>query len=210
MSSAITPKVTSPVQALKRLSFGESIRDTRITGLLDLDPLVVSRWLCGEDLRGIYQPIILHHCILDGLNLEGRTLYEMVELIGCRVAVAHWKQAYFYSSLLIEDCIFEEDFEGREIQSDGRIVIHDTVFAGYADFGGVSLRGKVNLLDVAFPGGTNLLHELAQVDESRKRLGREITLDGCRFRAADVPAGLEAARLGIAPFIERDLGGAES
>ena len=75
-------------QVLERLSIGEAIQDARVAGLLDLDPLVVSRWLCGEDLCGIYQPIILHDCILDGLDLERRTFYEMVELVGCRVAVA--------------------------------------------------------------------------------------------------------------------------
>ncbi len=207
MSLAATLKVTAPVQVLARLSIGESIQDTRVTGLLDLDPLVVSRWLCGEDLRGIYQPIILRHCILDGLDLEGRTFYEMVELVGCRIVMAHFKRAYFYSSLLIEDCVFEGDFEGQDIQSDGRMVVHNTVFAGYTDFSGVSLRNKVNLLDVSFPGGTNLLHVLA--NGSRERLGREIMINGCRFRAADVPAVLEAAQLGITPPIKGDPCGAE-
>ena len=187
-------------QALEHLSIGESIQDVRVVGLLDLDPLVVSRWLCGEDLRGIYQPVILHNCLLDGLDLENRTFYEMVELVGCRVAAAHFKQAYFYSSLLIEDCVFEGDFCGQHIQSDGRVVVHNTLFVGYADFGEASLRGKVNLVDVSFPGGTNLLHVL--VSNSRERLGREIRLDGCRVRAADVPAGLDAARLGIMPLVE--------
>ena len=188
-------RVIAPLQVLERLSMGEPIQGVRVTGLLDLDPLVVSRWLCGEDLRGIYQPIILHDCFLDGLDLENRTFYEMVELVACRVAAAHFRQAYFYSNLLIEDCVFEGDFYGQHIQSDGRIVIHDTLFAGYADFGAVSLRGKVNLVDVSFPGGTNLLHML--VSNSRERLGHEIEFSGCRFRAADVPAGLDAARLGI-------------
>jgi hypothetical protein len=203
MSSVTMPRITSSVQAIQaieRLGAGESIRDTWVTGLLDLDPLVVSRWLCGEDLRGIYQPIIVQHCILDGLNLGGRTFYEMVELVNCRVVVSHFEQAYFYSSLLIEDCVFEGDFEGRGIQSDGLMVIHNTVFAAYADFSGISLRNKVNLLDVFFPGGTNLLHELA--NGSRGQLGEEITIDGCRFCSADVPAGLETAQLGITPLIE--------
>jgi len=207
MSSAAMLEVISPAQALKRLSIGESIQDTRVTGLLDLDPLVVSRWLCGEDMRGIYQPIILHHCTLDGLDLEGRTFYEMVELVGCRIVAAYFKQAYFYSSLLVEDCVFERDFEGQGIQSDGRMVIHNTVFAGHADFSGISLRNRVNLLDVSFPGGTNLLHVL--VNGSRKRIGREIMINGCRFRADDVPAGLEMARLGITPLVESDPRGAE-
>jgi hypothetical protein len=179
----------------------------RVVGLLDLDPLVVSRWLCGEDLRGIYQPVILHNCLLDGLDLENRTFYEMVELVGCRVAAAHFKQAYFYSSLLIEDCVFEGDFNGRGIQSDGRIVVHDTVFTGYADLSGASLRGRVNLVDVSFPGGANLLHVL--VNDWRERLGREIRFAGCRFRAQDIPAGLDAARLGITPLVEGDPRGAE-
>jgi hypothetical protein len=207
MSSAITLEVTPAVQALERLSTGESIRETRVTGLLDLDPLVVSRWLCGEDLRGIYQPIVLHHCVLEGLDLEGRTFYEMVEMVGCRVMAAHFKQAYFYSSLLIEDCVFDDDFEGRGIQSDGRMVIHSTTFTGYADFSGISLRNRVSMLGVSFPGGTNLLHVLA--NGSRERLGQEIMINGCRFRAADVPAGLDAAQLGITPLIEGDPRGTE-
>ena len=93
------------------------------------------------------------------------------------------------------------------MQSDGRVVFHHTVFAGWADFRAVDLRGRVNLVDVSFPGGTNLLHGL--VDGSRDSLGREIKFSGCRFRAPDVPAGLGAAQLGLTPLVERDLGGAE-
>jgi len=207
MLSVATLDVTSPVQALERLSIGEPIQQARVPGLLDLDPLVVSRWMCGEDLSGVYQPIVLDHCVLDGLDLEGRTFYEMVEMIGCRVTAAHFRQAYFYASLLIEDCVFDGDFEGRDIQSDGRVVIHNTVFAGYANFEGIRLRNRISLLDISFPGGTNLLRTL--VRGSRERLGREILLNGCRFRAADVPACLETARLGLAPPIEDHPGGAE-
>ncbi len=207
MSSVIVSRIISSAQAIERLIAGESLRDTWITGLLDLNPLVVSRWICGEDLRGIYRPIVIQRCILDGLNVEGRTFYEGVELVNCRITVARFKQAYFYSSLLIEDCVFQESFEGQGIQSDGPIAIRNTVFSGYANFSGINLRNKVSLRDVSFPGGTNLLHELT--DGSRGQLGRKITLDGCRFCVADVPAELEAARLGIAPLSECDPGGAE-
>ncbi len=207
MSSIATLEATSPIQTLEQLSTGEPIQDVRVTGLLDLDPLVVSRWLCGEDMRGIYQPIFLRHCVLDGLDLEGRTFYELVELVDCRIAVAHFAQAYFYSGLLIEECIFEGDFHGRGIQNDGRMIIHDTVFDGWAEFGGIGLHGMVNLVDVSFPGGTNLLYVL--VNGSQERLGREIVFSGCRFRPADIPAELEAAQLGIAPLVEGDLCGAE-
>ena len=207
MLSAAMLRATSPIQVLQHLSIGESIQDTRVTGLLDLDPLVVSRWLCGEDLCGIYQPVVLRHCVLDGLDLEGRTCYEMVELVDCHIVVAHFKQAYFYSSLLVEACVFEGDFEGRGIQSDGRVVIQNTVFTGWADFSALRLRGRTDLVDVSFPGGTNLLHVLA--NGSQKLLGREIRFNGCRFRAADVPAGLDAKRLGVLPLAEGDLGGME-
>lgn len=194
-------------QVLERLSIGEHVQGVRVAGLLDLDPLVVSRWLCGEDMRGIYQAIVLHDCVLDGIDLEGRTFYEMVELVGCRVAAAHFAQAYFYSILIIEDCVFEGEFHGRGIQSDGRMVVHNTVFAGWAEFGDVSLRGRVDLVDVSFSGGTNLLHVLA--DSSQERLGREIRLGGCGFRASDVPEGLDVARLGIVPLVEGNPRGAE-
>lgn len=204
MEAAGTYKVTSPAQVLERLSIGEPIQDVRVEGLLDLDPLVVSRWLCGEDMRGIYQPVILHNCLLDGIDLEARTFYEMVELVGCRIAAAHFARAYFYSSLLIEDCIFEGDFHGRGIQNDGRIVIHNTVFAGWADFEGLELRGRADLMGVSFVGGTNLLQVL--FNDSREQLGREIRFSGCGFRAHDVPAGLEVAQLGIVPLAESDLG----
>jgi hypothetical protein len=207
MSSTATLEATSPTQALERLSIGEPVQGVQVTGLLDLDPLIVSRWLCGEDMRGIYQPILLRHCVLDGLDLEGRTFYELVELVGCRIAAAHFAQAYFYSGMLIEDCIFEGDFHGRGIQNDGRMVIHNTIFTGWAEFSSISLRGKVNLVDVSFPGGTNLLNVL--VNGSQERLGREIMFSGCQFRSTDVPAGLEAAQLGIVPLIEGDLRSAE-
>lgn len=207
MSPTAKLRVISSRRALESLSIGESIQHARVAGLLDLDPLVVSRWLCGEDLRGIYQSILLHHCVLDGLDLEGRTFYEMVELVGCRVAAAHFTQAYFYSSLLIEECVFEGEIHGWGIQNDGRMIIHNTIFDGWAEFGNISLRGNVNLVDVAFPGGTNLLHALA--GGSRERLGREIRFSGCQFRAADIPAGLRAAQLGITPLIEGDPRGAE-
>ena len=203
MSSAATLEITPPIQVLERLSIGEPIQDVRVIGLLDLDPLVVSRWLCGEDLRGIYQPVVLRRCILDGLDLEGRTFYEMVELVSCRIAIAHFARAYFYSSVLIEDCVFGGDFHGRGIQNDGRMIIHNTIFNSWAEFSDINLRGKVNLVDVSFLGGTNLLHTLA--NGSRERLGREIRFSGCRFRAADVPAGLEMAQLGITSLIEGDL-----
>ena len=83
----------------------------------------------------------------------------------------------------------------------------NVTLSSYVDFSGVSLRYKASLLNVSFPGGTNLLRVLA--NGSRERIGREITLDGCQFRTADVPAGLEAARLGITPLIESDPCGAE-
>lgn len=196
-----------PHQVLECLSIGEPVQDARVAGLLDLDPLVVSRWLCGEDLRGIYQSIILHNCVLDGLDLERRTFYEMVELVGCCITATHSRQAYLYSSLLIENCVFDGDFHGQGVQSDGRVVVHDTVFTGYADFSGASLRGRVNLVGVSFPGGTNLLHVLA--NDARERLGRQIRLDDCCLCAGDVPAGLDKAQLGITPSIEGDLRGAE-
>jgi hypothetical protein len=207
MSSAVTLSVTSPIQVLEHLSIGEPVHDTRVTDLLDLDPLVVSRWLCGEDMRGIYHPIVLRHCTLGGLDLEGRTFYELVELVGCHIAAAYFKGAYFYSGLLVEDCVFESDFQGRCIQSDGRIVIHNTIFNGWADFGAIDLRGQVDMVDVSFSGGTNLLRTL--IDTSESLLGLEIRFRGCRFRPADVPAGLAATRLGIEPLLEDGLGGTE-
>lgn len=207
MSSAAKLRVASSAQVLEHLSIGEPIQDTRVTGLLDLDPLVVSRWLCGEDLRGIYQPIVVRHSVLDGLDLEGRTFYEIVELVGCHVAAAHFRHAYFYSSLLVEDCVFEGDFEGQGMQSDGRVVFHNTIFAGWADFSAISVRGRADLVDVSFPGGTNLLRILA--NGSHDMLGREVNFRGCRFRPVDIPAGLEAARYGILPLGERGPGGAE-
>jgi hypothetical protein len=206
MSSAITQKVVSSLEVLDRLSIGDSIQDVRIVGLLDLDPLVVSRWLCGEDLRGVYQPIVLHHCTLDDLDLERRTFYELVELVDCRVAAAHFKQAYFYANLLIEDCHFEGNFYGQGIQNDGRIVIYNTTFNNWAGFENAELRGRVDLVDVSFPGGTDLLYVLT--NGSRQALEREIQFRGCRFRAADVPAGLEGVLLGITSIPEDDLGNA--
>ena len=207
MSTLGALRVTSSAQVLEHLSIGEPIQDTRVTELLDLDPLVVSRWLCGEDMRGIYQPIVVRHCVLDGLDLEGRTFYELVEMVGCRVAVAHFKHAYFYSNLLVEDCVFEGDFDGRGMQADGRIVFHNTVFSGWADFSAISVRGRADIVDVSFPGGTNLLRILA--NGSRHLLGHAINFSGCCFRAGDIPAGLDAARWGIHPLIECDPGGVE-
>jgi hypothetical protein len=208
MSSAvITQKVVSSLDVLERLSIGDSIQDMRITGLLDLDPLVVSRWLCGEDLRGVYQPIVLHRCVLDDLDLEGRTFYETVELVDCRVAAAHFKQAYFYANLLIEDCLFEGEFHGQGIQNDGRIVIYNTAFKNWAGFENVELRGRVDLIDVAFPGGTDLLRVLTNGLEP---FGAEIQFRGCQFRPADVPTGLERTLLGITLIAEDDLGNAAS
>jgi hypothetical protein len=184
---------------------GDRIENLRITGLLDLDPLVVSRWLCGEDMRGIYQPLVLHDCVLDGIDLEGRTFYEMVELVGCRVSMAHFTQAYFYSMLMIEDCIFEGPFHGRAIQNDGRVVIHNTVFSGWAEFESISMRGRADLMGVSFLGGTNLLHTLDK--HAPERLGHEILFRGCGFHTADVPDGLDVARLGIVPLVEGGLYG---
>jgi len=198
----------SPAQVLERLSLGESIRRTRVAGTLDLDPLVVSCWLCGDDMRGIYQPIVLDHCTLDGLNLRGRVFYEKVALAGCRIAAAHFENAYFYAGLLIKDCVFERDFEGRGIQSDGRVVIHNTMFAGRADFSGISLRHEVDLFELSFPGGTNLLHVLAH--GLREHIGREIAINDCRFRAADMPAELDMTSLKIAPLIESTPSSTES
>lgn len=197
----------SSLEVLEHLSIGDLIQDVRIIGLLDLDPLVVSRWLCGEDLRGVYQPIVLHHCTLDALDLERRTFYELVELVDCRVAAAHFKQAYFYANLLIEDCLFEGEFHGQGIQNDGRIVIYNTIFNNWAGFENADLRGRVDLVDVSFPGGTDLLHVL--VNGSGKSPEQEIQFRGCRFRAADVPAGLERASWGIELLIEGDSDGAK-
>jgi uncharacterized protein YjbI with pentapeptide repeats len=169
MPSAASLRTVPSQQVLERLSMGDRIENLRIVGLLDLDPLVVSRWLCGEDMRGIYQSLVLHDCVLDGIDLEGRTFYEMVELVGCRISVAHFTQAYFYSILMIEDCIFEGAFHGRGIQNDGRVVIHNTVFTGWAEFEGISLRGRADLMGASFLGGTNLLHALDS--STHERLG---------------------------------------
>lgn len=184
---------------------GERVQGLRIAGLLDLDPLVVSRWLCGEDMRGVYQPIIMRDCIIDEIDLEGRTFYEMVELGGCRIMLAHFARAYFYANLMIEDCIFEGPFEGRGIQSDGRVVVHNTVFTGWAEFDDLILRGRADLLGVSFLGGTDLLSVLA--NGSQERIGHEVVFSGCGFRAADVPDELnqlDVTRFGIVPLIEGD------
>ncbi len=201
-------RVESAHQVIERLSMGESIENLRITGLLDLDPLVVSRWLCGEDMRGVYQPIVLHNCVIDGIDLEGRTFYDMVELVGCRIAAAHFAHAYFYSMVLIEDCIFEGDFHGKGIQNDERLVIHNAVFTGWAEFAEIDLRGRADLRGVSFLGGTNLLHVLS--GNSHERVGRDITLSGCGFHASDVPAGLEPALWGIVPLVQGDARGTKS
>ena len=203
MPSTASLRTVPSQQVLDRLSMGERIENLQIAGLLDLDPLVVSRWLCGEDMRGIYQPLVLHDCILEGIDLEGRTFYEMVELVGCRISAAHFTQAYFYSMLMIEDCIFEGAFHGRGIQNDGRVVIHNTVFSGWAEFENISLRGRADLMGVSFLGGTNLLHALN--NNMQERLGHEILLSGCGFHAADVPDELDVARLGIVPLAEGSL-----
>jgi len=207
MSSTAKLRVASSEQVLEHLSVGEPIQNAQVTGLLDLDPLVVSRWLCGEDLRGVYQPIAVRHCVLDGLDLEGRTFYEIVEMVDCRVATAHFKHAYFYSSLLVEDCVFEGDFDGRGIQGDGRMVFHNTTFSGWADFSGISVRGRADLVNVSFPGGTNLLGILANGSDNPP--GREIHLSGCQFREVDIPAGLDTAKWGIQPLVDCDPGGME-
>ena len=206
-SQTATLQATSSAQALEHLSVGEPIQNARITDLLDLDPLVVSRWLCGEDMRGIYQPIVMRRCVLDGLDLEGRTFYEIVELVGCHVAAAYFKHAYFYSRLLVEDCIFTGAFDGRGIQSDGRIVAHNAMFTDWADFSGIDVRGRADLINVSFPGGTNLLHIMAERAHDLPR--RAINLSGCQFRPADIPRGLDTARLGIMPLVEQDPSGME-
>ncbi|HET91088.1 MAG TPA: hypothetical protein ENN99_10180 [Chloroflexi bacterium] len=201
-------KITPAIQVLKRLSSGETIQDTWIIDPLDPDPLVVSRWVCGEDLRGIYQPILIRNCYIDDLNLAQRTFYERVELVDCRIMTSCFRQAYFYSSLLIEDCVFRGGIDSQYIQGDGPIVIHNTVFSGYVDWGGLQWRNQVDLLDVSFPGGTNLLHEL-YAHKRAGRLGRKTTLARCHFRVADIPAGLGTAHPGIAPLVESYLGGVE-
>ncbi len=206
--SKTTLKSIPSTQALEQLSAGKPITMTWITGLLNLDPLTISRWLCGEDMRGIYQPIVIQKCYLDALDLARRTFYERVELVDCRVGAACFEQAYFYTSLLIEDCVFRGDFAGRKIQSEGPLMFHNTVFIGYADFGAADLRDDVSLLDVSFYGGTNLLHEIYH--NSAKRIGQEINIRGCRFRRADVPDGLDPTSLGVKPFIQSDLGRPES
>jgi uncharacterized protein YjbI with pentapeptide repeats len=186
-----------PSLILERLSTGKRTQSMHVTGSLDVDPLVVSRWLCGEDMRGVYQPIILRDCILDELNLDGCTFYEVVRLTDCRIATARFAQAYFYTTLLIENCIFEETFEGQYLQSDGGIVVHNTVFTGWANFSGVSLRGELDFVGVSFPGGTDLLYILTEnLTEHR------IRFSGCRFRAADIPAGLDLDQSGITPLVE--------
>lgn len=194
-------------QVLNRLSFGKIVQDARVSGTLALDPLVVSRWLCGEDLRGVYQPIILHHCLLDGIDLEGRTFYELVELTHCHVTRADFKQAYFYSDLLIEDCTFEKHFYGCGIQNDGHVEVHNTCFKSEATFRGMSLRGEVDLVNVSFPGGTDLLRVLSE--DAPELLGQSFRFENCRFRPADIPSKLDASRLGIQPLVEGNLCGAE-
>jgi hypothetical protein len=199
-----TQQIISPSQVLERISTGKSTQSVRIAGSLGVDPLIVSRWLCGEDMRGVYQPIVLRDCILDELDLEGCTFYETVQLTGCRIAAAHFAEAYFYSFLLIENCVFEEPFEGQHVQNDGGLIVHNTVFTGRADFSGASLRGELDLVGVSFPGGTNLLYLLA---DKWATIGRRTRLSGCQFRAADIPPGLGIDRLGIAPLGEGDARG---
>jgi len=168
------------------LSIGDPIVGARITGNLDLDPLVISRWVCGEDLRGIYQPIILHECEIERLDLSGRTFYEMVELIDCTIEQAALSQAYFYDSLVIGDTRFEGPVDGRYIQADGRVVVHDTLFTHYLDVEGLSLRQHSNFSAVSFTGGTNFLHYI-----EKRHFPAGVSLQGCSFRPEDVPAGFD-------------------
>jgi len=174
-------------EVLERLSIGEPITGVHVAGTLDMDPLVVSRWLCGEDLRGIYQPILFHDCSIESLDIHGRTFYELVEIVGCVVQQANISQAYFYSSLMIEDARFEGAVNATNIQADGRVVIHGTVFTGHVDLSGILLRQSGNLSVVRFAGGTNLLHETVEQWEAHFPAG--LSLSGCAFRPEDVPPG---------------------
>lgn len=183
------PEILSSDKVLEYLSVGRTIRDVWIAGPLDLDPLVVSRWLCGEDMRGIYQPIVMHHCFLDELDLSGRTFYERVELVECYVAASSLRQAYFYDALLIEDCIFRDAVDASNVQSEGPFIVRHTTFTGYADFSGANLRGGATFFGVSFPGGTNLLSVL----NNKSGL---LTISGCRFRPADIPPELDPERIG--------------
>lgn len=201
-----TQRIISPSQVLERISNGKSTQSVRVAGSLGVDPLVVSRWLCGEDMRGVYQPIILRNCVLDELDLEGCTFYEAVQLTGCRIATARFTEAYFYSVLLIENCVFEGTFEGQRLQTDGGVIVHNTVFTGRADFSEADLRGELDLVGVSFPGGTNLLYLLSS---DWKSTGPRVRLSGCQFRALDIPPKLEIDRLGIAPLGEGDARSAE-
>ena len=195
-------RILSPSQVLERISTGKSTQSVRIAGPLGVDPLIVSRWLCGEDMRGVYQPILLHNCVLDELNLEDCTFYETVQLTGCRIGAAHFSKAYFYSVLLIENCVFAGTFDGQRVQNDGGVIVHNTVFTGRADFSAADLRGELDLVGVSFPGGTNLLHLLTSDPAS---IGHRVRLSGCQFLAADIPPRLKTDRLGIVPLIEGNL-----
>ncbi len=191
MSPSITmPEMIPSARVLEHLSVGRPVHDAWIAGPLDLDPLVVSRWLCGEDMRGIYQPIVMHRCFLDVLDLSGRTFYERVELVECYVAASSLRQAYFYDVLLIEDCIFRDALDARNVQSEGPFIIRNTTFTGYADFGGADLRGGATFSGVSFPGGTNLLSGLGG------KMG-PLTISGCRFRPVDIPPGLDPECVGL-------------
>lgn len=192
--SGVDRRTIPAPEALERLSIGEPIFDAHITGLLDLDPLVVSRWVCGEDLRGVYQPIAFHNCDIDQLDLGRRTFYEMVEIVGCVVGQASLFQAYFYASLLIEDTCFEQPVNARGIQSDGRLVIHNTLFAGHVDLSDLSVGQYANFSAVRFVGGTNLLQEASGHWEARFPAG--LSLQGCVFRPEDVPSGFDLTSRG--------------
>ncbi|MCX7680670.1 MAG: pentapeptide repeat-containing protein [Anaerolineae bacterium] len=188
------PEIVSSDKVLELLSVGRPVRDVWITGPLDLDPLVVSRWLCGEDMRGIYQPIVMHRCFLDVLDLSRRTFYERVELVECYIAASSLRQAYFYDTLLIEDCIFRDDVDATNVQSEGPVIVRHTTFTGYADFSGANLRGGATFLGVSFPGGTNLLSGLSSK-------ASPLTISGCRFRPADIPPELDPERLGASVLL---------
>ena len=85
--------------------------------------------------------------------------------------------------------------------------LHAQAEIGWAEFNDINLRGRADLMGVSFLGGTDLLRVL--VNGLPERLGRDIMFSSCGFRAADVPAGLEAAKLGIVPLIEGKPRGAE-
>lgn len=171
------PKALGGKEAITLLQRREPIRDRRISGDVVVPP---------DDFAGRVDCKRVH---FDSFTAICTLFHEPVRFVSCHFEHLDFYAAYFLQGLLMAGCTVggRLQFQSGGHNDDGPVQIFDTQFNGFVDFEDCWFTGPVQLRNVSFNAGTNLLGNANSPVSAKFDVGPELegvvgALDSRTFR----------------------------